>query len=600
VRGRLVLRVALVLALAGAAAWWLLGMGPLYRAGSREDAQRAQRSPVAEPRDGGSGGEDEAPGKPVCLSHVSRTCVDGNVWWVDGCGREEALAESCEGRRCRDGECPKVDARCRVAAVPQCFGSMVRGCVGGRFFEIDCAAEKKRCVTTDEGPVCREATAEDCEQDGAPPRCEKDMLVACVDGRVRAWDCGAQRGRCEDSVLGPRCVRDEPAPGEGPCGVCGCAPSHDQPETCDGRDNDGDGFVDEGAPCGTVTLVPLMVGEAPEELEQELVRLAEAFTRDDDWSLDFVFAEPVKLPESFSVVTDENLGELFHMVPPEFDAEVFTVPVYFVEELWVEGVPRPGLATPPNGMCGGVRRALDPQAPFGGVVLAMERWPTTMAHELGHYFGLCHTHQTGSDAVVSRDPGADAPCDEPCELDGDGICDTPLDPGPSTCAVSEDCGLQCAGPEVPDSTNLMSYYPTCRFRFSPEQARMMRRGVSLRRGWHACLGPQGCACDPLGRDSELAACPEEMTCRRMQDGDRTTWMCGLDGPSLPGATCRGAAECGRGSTCVLGPGDEGRCARPCGGSTEDCHCAEVPGVEVPLCREDLQVPSSRSVRTGDH
>src|SRR5690606_7599723 len=161
-------------------------------------------------------------------------------------------------------------------------------------------------------------------------------------------------------------------------------------------DNDGDGFVDENLDCPVVTLLPIVVtddaGEhayPPEELEDELRRLNTDFARDDGLGLVFEWAPTVTLAEErWKVVRDGTLHELLAGAPLPVDT--FVVPVFFVDEIWVDDVPRPGLATPPNGTCGGQRRTPHPQPPVGGVVVAKPRWPTTLSHEIGHYLGLCH------------------------------------------------------------------------------------------------------------------------------------------------------------------------------------------------------------------
>jgi len=78
----------------------------------------------------------------------------------------------------------------------------------------------------------------------------------------------------------------------------------------------------------------------------------------------------------------------------------------------------------------------------------------TLAHELGHLFGLWHTHH--------MDVGG------ACSTSGDFCCDTPRDPGPQvasaeglgTCANASPptCTLQCPDGSAPDTSNVMSYY----------------------------------------------------------------------------------------------------------------------------------------------
>lgn len=443
---------------------------------------------------------------------------------------------------------------------------------------------------TEEGAVCRERTPLDCRPGLDPARCEGDVLWACGEGHWQRWDCARQLARCDTGPFGARCVRSRALPGAEDCGPCGCPPSYATPEVCDGRDNDGDGFVDENLDCPVVTLLPIVVtddaGEhayPPEELEDELRRLNTDFARDDGLGLVFEWAPTVTLAEErWKVVRDGTLHELLAGAPLPVDT--FVVPVFFVDEIWVDDVPRPGLATPPNGTCGGQRRTPHPQPPVGGVVVAKPRWPTTLSHEIGHYLGLCHTHQTTEDALVVEDPETGRACVDACALEGDGICDTPRDPGPTQCTFDDGCLVTCERGEQPDTANLMSYYPTCRHAFTPEQARTMRHAAALRRGWQPCLGPEGCPCNPLGGD-----CPEGMTCRRMQVEGATAWMCGLDGATLPGGRCDDPAECSHGSTCVIAGDGIGRCARPCSPIGPGCTCLLETGLEVALCAEDLGV-----------
>jgi len=100
-----------------------------------------------------------------------------------------------------------------------------------------------------------------------------------------------------------------------------------------------------------------------------------------------------------------------------------------------------------------------------------------LAHEFGHFFGLYHTfeeNQFGKDNFLLDN----------CELVGDGICDTPPDPGTlfevyvnySTCEMM---GLYDEnGKEYkPLIDNFMSYYKPCYLReysFSQQQLELMR------------------------------------------------------------------------------------------------------------------------------
>lgn len=95
----------------------------------------------------------------------------------------------------------------------------------------------------------------------------------------------------------------------------------------------------------------------------------------------------------------------------------------------------------------------------------------TLAHEIGHFFGLLHTHETavGRELVNGSN----------CESAGDRICDTPADPNLSLTGLNG-CTYQAlftdpAGDVYrPDPSNIMSYAPAaCQRRFTKEQSMSM-------------------------------------------------------------------------------------------------------------------------------
>jgi hypothetical protein len=91
---------------------------------------------------------------------------------------------------------------------------------------------------------------------------------------------------------------------------------------------------------------------------------------------------------------------------------------------------------------------------------------STLAHEIGHYMGLMHTHGGSSDELVD---GSN------CSFEGDWICDTPADPGLSglvdTACIYTGTALDANNqPYQPDVTNIMSYSrKKCRTTFTPTQ-----------------------------------------------------------------------------------------------------------------------------------
>lgn len=93
---------------------------------------------------------------------------------------------------------------------------------------------------------------------------------------------------------------------------------------------------------------------------------------------------------------------------------------------------------------------------------------STLAHELGHYFGLFHTH-----GDISQGELVDG---SNCSSDGDLICDTPADPVLNSGNVNTSCVYTGTAVDAnfmaytPDVTNIMSYSrKVCRNSFSAEQ-----------------------------------------------------------------------------------------------------------------------------------
>lgn len=104
----------------------------------------------------------------------------------------------------------------------------------------------------------------------------------------------------------------------------------------------------------------------------------------------------------------------------------------------------------------------------------------TIAHELGHFFGLLHPHETFFGVELAEDRTN-------CATTGDLICDTPAEPSlleyvnEKTCLYTGNTQspipVDATGtPYMPSVVNLMSYSPeTCKTGFSQEQfVRMIR------------------------------------------------------------------------------------------------------------------------------
>jgi len=591
--------VALVLVAIGLLAWWILAFDP----SSKRSPAKPEIEAPAESKPGlGWAPRVQHPPAPGCTARAASVCIDGDVWWQDSCGEANELAIDCGARRCLDGACEESPpGGCGdVTALGRCDRDVARICQVDRVMETDCGAKRKRCVMTDEGPICREPSPDDCEPD-APAHCKGRTLRTCVEGRWAAYDCDALGGMCAPAKPGvpARCVFALPVL-DADCGACGCPPEPTS-EICDGEDNDADGAIDEEVECAPIPIVAVVVTDergassyTKDDIAAAVDELNGAFARDDGYGLVFELANTVFVaePDWLDLGQEErnripDIGEVLARRGIDVGIDEFSVPVLFTDTLVVDDVERPGLSTVPNGMCGGQRRIWERQPPVGYVALAKRRWPTTLAHEMGHFLGLCHTHEAPPPIEQVGKGGAlvDAhACDDRCVSDPDGLCDTAIDPGPESCSVDDECLVHCATGDRPEVRNVMAYYPQCRALFSEEQALLMRQSLALRRGWHPCLAGDGCTCTPEAQD-----CPKGMSCDPYDRAGETVWSCDLEGPAMPGGTCDALVACGRGSICVQTPSGEGRCARTCTPGALPCRCEPITTPEVAVCHEDLRM-----------
>ena len=108
---------------------------------------------------------------------------------------------------------------------------------------------------------------------------------------------------------------------------------------------------------------------------------------------------------------------------------------------------------------------------------------STFSHEVGHWFGLMHTHGGSTSELVN---GSN------CGTEGDLVCDTPADPNisgqvNSSCAYTGTATDRNGNRFAPDPANLLSYAPKiCRTRFTPDQVDIMQSvyfGVAEERGF---------------------------------------------------------------------------------------------------------------------
>jgi hypothetical protein len=531
-------------------------------------------------------------GADGCWPGAFLICHEGDVWSEDSCGRVESKVEECDVQLCHDAACDEPDSQpCLESAEGRCDNEIVRSCYAGRAQSIDCAARGLRCVQGEEGAECG-PLLEPGERCAGPLRCEGDVLLACLGGRRERIDCRLLGGRCE--ALSPtepvRCVQHKiPIPGAADCGACGCPASALGEQACDGRDEDGDGHVDEGRSCGPVPIIAFAIasdaGESNysrEEIEADIGRANVLLAaQPEEPELRFELSELIVTRDaSLLELSQQELSDVafdarFH--PPR---EAFYVPVVFTDQLFAPGeVPRIGASTLPNGYCGSVQRGRAP--PVGIIAVSKARASTTLLHELGHFFGLCHTHErTFGLQSVAEDPARAVAmlCDAPCNHEGDDMCDTPPDPGPEGCRYDLACRPLCMRGEAPDAENLMSYYTLCRDHFSAQQRRTFEHTLALRRAWHPCLSKE-CPCELAGNE-----CPLGMVCRPSTNAPNSA-RCMLAGPRAAGADCDAHAECAQGLCLEEANRKVSHCVRPCRASTSGCTCSET-NLGFSMCRED--------------
>jgi hypothetical protein len=467
---------------------------------------------------------------------------------------------------------PDPESNCHgIGAYGACEGSVAKACVANAVYSVDCAARHMRCVLTDEGAQCKRSDpATDCTGT-EPAACEGDALRTCVDGSFQHVDCKKRGGACRAAPEGAHCASAAAArAGEGAVLNVPAAAV----ETCDGRDDDSDGRVDEMDVCSTVPLVAFVPdgyvsGDLEARMQDELAIVNRVYA-----PTTFQWAQRARAPATYARFDPKYLSQaaatLARSAMPSF-----YIPVMYVADLAMDP-PKGGISTLPNARCGGVRLVDHPVPADGIIVLPESRQPETLAHELGHYLGLCHTHQDVAPLALADDQRAE------CKRTGDAMCETPFDPGPSRCVRDEVCEVLCPSDAAePNPTNIMSYYIGCREALAPDQLAEARRNLSLRRAWFACLDPDKCECTP-----GLTACPIEMSCQPGASAD-ASWSCRLDGAAQPGSQCTSAEDCANGSFCLASKDDSGsgRCVQPCT-PDDDCECVDV-GLPARICRRDL-------------
>jgi Pregnancy-associated plasma protein-A len=526
----------------------------------------------------------------VCRPRAHKACHDGDVYWFDSCGQPSVEAESCSGRGCNGISCQPPAARASgcgtVTEYGVCVAEIAQVCIGDRVVSIDCEAKGGRCAMTSEGAACLPRNDKHGCTGREPALCDGNHLRRCVDGLWAELDCGARKAVCSGGAQA-HCEAVQPS-------LLTLQPV----EVCDGHDNDLDGRVDEDGVCDAVPLVAFVPAGAKllnleARMDEELAILNRVFeptkfrwAKTDQVAARYRSFDPADLESAARAMS--QAWSRFYLARQAAQGQLaadsggfdFYVPVLFSEKLKLDP-PKAGLSTLPNSRCGGVRVSDQPAPPHGLIVLTEARQPETLAHEMGHYLGLCHTHEELAHFALATSNSLT------CQISGDGICDTADDPGPDRCLRPERCTVECSEPPAhPDPFNIMSYYIGCRRALSAEQISEAERNLSLRRAWFRCLDPRDCPCDPAG----AIGCPGEMSCHP-GESEAAAWSCELDGPAVPGAACRQTSQCSAQAFCVgpaSSPGDKSgyRCVRPCRPGP-DCTCADV-GLRFQVCAQDFR------------
>jgi hypothetical protein len=139
---------------------------------------------------------------------------------------------------------------------------------------------------------------------------------------------------------------------------------------------------------------------------------------------------------------------------------------------------------------------------------------STLPHELGHFFGLSHTHLNYNVENVARTgPNSN------CTTAGDGLCDTPADPYPggtvdqSTCTFSISYNDPNGDPYAPDLDNIMGYHFGCSHKFSNGQYAVIKAVLQ---------SPYGVSMTNCSGNDPLA--PTNLQLSVVQNGIQLNWQ----------------------------------------------------------------------------
>jgi hypothetical protein len=430
-----------------------------------------------------------APLPPVageCPAHARKLCDGGDVWWFDGCGRRENLIETCGDRLCADARCsdPPPGPACgsELTERGHCDGDLLRYCDGKIARAVDCAELGQRCgIDADGGANC--VRVQSCKGQGE--LCVGRNVLRCEGGKVTGMRC-AKDAACVLAAGHARCERrlDAQTFARDPCRGCACPAEAPAKMVVDVvafliADADGHPVESEDRVWAEIERTnQLLSPDPPDPAHDTGITLALRDMR--------ILVRP-----KWIAATRQTLREAAFDPEVQSLGEPFFIPLLYTREVMSGAKQASGMSTLPNGLCANfdvLRNTEDaPSGEAGAVLLARLRSPTTLAHELGHYLGLCHTFQPDLpfDEVTLVDSQVAPECRE-CERRGDGVCDTPPDPGvdDGACQLAPgSCEARCSGDAVPDTANLMSYYTLCRRWFTSEQIGYMRKWLDRRLSW---------------------------------------------------------------------------------------------------------------------
>jgi len=153
---------------------------------------------------------------------------------------------------------------------------------------------------------------------------------------------------------------------------------------------------------------------------------------------------------------------------------------------------------------------------------------STLAHEMGHFFSLPHTHGFGN-TTTELVNGSN------CTTSGDYICDTPADPKLGYGNVSYDCAYSGTSTDAngdayaPDVSNVMSYSrKQCRTLFSPGQYARIQSTYQVSRSNLTCPNFN------IAFESDFSNdCSNSLTVNFSDDGiGATSWAWDVDGDGI--------------------------------------------------------------------